>query len=71
MDGAERHLLVLRSHLMLVMQLYILISSSATLRDAILERWLFKYSDQLEKIAGKDGETESILQEWFFSFISA
>ncbi|EMY4796427.1 TPA: TetR family transcriptional regulator [Bacillus pacificus] len=46
--------------------LYSYFRSKATLRDAILERWLFKYSDQLEKIAGKDGETESILQEWFF-----
>ncbi|MDT3496758.1 TetR family transcriptional regulator [Bacillus toyonensis] len=46
--------------------LYSYFRSKATLRDAILERWLFKYSDQLEQIAGKDGETESILQEWFF-----
>lgn len=46
--------------------LYSYFRSKAALRDAILERWLFKYSDQLEKIAGKEGETESILQEWFF-----
>ena len=46
--------------------LYSYFRSKAALRDAILERWLFKYSDQLEKIAEKDGETESILQEWFF-----
>lgn len=46
--------------------LYSYFRSKATLRDAILERWLFKYSDELEKIARKDGETESILQEWFF-----
>ena len=46
--------------------LYSYFRSKATLRDAILERWLFKYSDELEKIARKDGETESIIQEWFF-----
>ncbi|MBE7099099.1 TetR family transcriptional regulator [Bacillus cereus] len=46
--------------------LYSYFRSKATLRDAILERWLLKYSDQLEKIAEKDGETENVLQEWFF-----
>ncbi|HDR7793698.1 TPA: TetR family transcriptional regulator [Bacillus luti] len=46
--------------------LYSYFRSKATLRDAILERWLFKYSGQLEKIAGKDGETATILQEWFY-----
>lgn len=33
--------------------LYSYFRSKAALRDAILERWLFKYLDQLEKIAEK------------------
>lgn len=45
--------------------LYSYFRSKAALRDAILERWLLKYSDQLEKISGKDGETAVILQDWF------
>ena len=67
MDGAERHLLVLQKSLDVShAALYSYFRVRQRCAMLFLERWLFKYSDQLEKIAGKDGETESILQEWFF-----
>ncbi len=51
--------------------LYSYFRSKATLRDAILERWLFKYSDQLEKIAGKRWRDGKHFTRVVLSFISA
>ena len=50
--------------------LYSYFRSKATLRDAILERWLFKYSDQLEKIAGKDGRRKAFYKSGSFVYFS-
>ncbi|MFL1673350.1 TetR/AcrR family transcriptional regulator [Paenibacillus dendritiformis] len=46
--------------------LYSYFRSKAELRDAILERWLFKYSDSLDAITEKDGHASELLHEWFF-----
>ncbi|MBN3526922.1 TetR/AcrR family transcriptional regulator [Paenibacillus apiarius] len=46
--------------------LYSYFRSKVALRDAILERWLLKYSDTLDAITKKDGNAAALLHEWFF-----
>lgn len=46
--------------------LYSYFRSKVELRDAILERWLLKYSNALDSITKKDGNAKEILYDWFF-----
>ncbi|HDR8041839.1 TPA: TetR family transcriptional regulator [Bacillus cereus] len=46
--------------------LYSYFRSKVALRDAILERWLLKYSDTLDVITKQEGSAEELLYEWFF-----
>ncbi|WP_256758237.1 TetR/AcrR family transcriptional regulator [Cohnella sp. WQ 127256] len=46
--------------------MYSYFRSKVELRDAILERWLLKYSNALDSITKKDGSAKDILYDWFF-----